>query len=128
MNKTTTLITCFLVAVLAAAGPGLNLGSDHSTLFQTNGFKSTWALLVADGPEPVPPSRVRTDGPEPVPPVSFMIADGPEPVPPAVLRTDGPEPVPPSQTRTDGPEPVPPVSFMLADGPEPVPPTLVFAA
>jgi hypothetical protein len=94
MKKAIILKACFMTSLLTAATQSLNLGLEGSSSSRFT-FSSICAFLVADGPEPVPPSRTRTDGPEPVPPVSVMIADGPEPVPPAVLVADGPEPVPP---------------------------------
>ena len=52
---------------------------------------SNSAVLIANGPAPVPPPSA-WNGPAPVPPPAFR--NGPAPVPPPAFR-NGPAPVPP---------------------------------
>ncbi len=85
---------------------------------------SSRCVLVADGPEEIPPAAVLVaDGPEEIPPAAVLIADGPEEIPPAaVLVADGPEEIPPSAVLiADGPEEIPPAAVLVADGPKEVP-------
>ncbi|MCI0720188.1 MAG: hypothetical protein L0338_14645, partial [Acidobacteria bacterium] len=64
----------------------VSLGSYTTLSIAEQWLDSARALLVADGPEPVPPTAVLiADGPEPVPPTAVLIADGPEPVPPTAV-------------------------------------------
>ena len=70
----------------------------------------TGLWLVAEGPEPIPPTVTVVEGPEPIPPALLLIAEGPEPIPPAVTVVEGPEPIPPTLLIAEGPEPIPPLA------------------
>jgi len=76
------VLTCFSVRRIVGGVPS---------------FAGQKPMLVAIGPEPVPPPPHSVAiGPEPVPPPPHSVAIGPEPVPPPPHSAAiGPEPVPP---------------------------------
>lgn len=77
-------LTALLVALLVLAGA---MGLKTLVMAHSDG-----AILVANGPAPMPP--VMANGPAPMPPV---LANGPAPMPPDMAN--GPAPMPPVSAR-----------------------------
>jgi hypothetical protein len=93
--KTKTLSSMVLaVTLVMAISVDARWNSDITQLK----FSAPPPLLVADGPEEIPPAALLVaDGPEEIPPAGVLVADGPEEIPPAALLiADGPEEIPPA--------------------------------
>ena len=86
--KTKTLRSMVLAVILVAlVAINVRPVPQWSSCFAEHNYKPAAAVLIADGPEEVPPSAVLVaDGPEEVPPAAVLIADGPEEVPPMISQ------------------------------------------
>ena len=120
--KTKTLRSMVLAVILVAVvGANTRPLPQWSSNFTEHKYKGPETLLIADGPEEIPPAAavLVADGPEEIPPSAVLVADGPEEIPPAaVLVADGPEEIPPSAYLiADGPEEIPPAAVLVANGP-----------